>query len=729
MTISWSSGTYSPSSVPTKITSSPIVFLTKPTNDSDKGWGFPLVDENGVRLPLGTLDGDKQIKSLLYERNWRRGDNPGNQVYGNIDWRGPVIDENTGERLRLTYNGPAMRYFADGVFNYDQSPVSKEIYCKGGYYAIAPKPVLGAALRSIDDVLYIFALCKDNSADVLYVRKAPESPVYGTLSLDQIIAMQGVYDHATGEGWRILTRIERQTIDHPPEQEEEALEATTPWFFNESCTQAACMRDVLVTFTDANAEEYQELGKAKYLLNIGDLITDSHVFDYLGNLSRPKFQEKYYHDIINTGPGYEPFVFCFTPCGFPNPSENDEPCYDISGLDPEDGPEPIQVIHYYVRFAWLQERIIGGEYIIACDFDGDMPVSCTINFYSFRRHQQEFNWGVDCNPNYEEPIADNTFMCGSTSVYHINECPNSCSNDGLPGCNQLPELPPYYGNGDTRPWIAGTADYYIKFTNSSGEHEIPIHSDLWASKYMKDHGVRENEFDVSFDYHGVEFRYIHYLDLRNPMLVSYTDRVVEEFVSFDSIEQRFDGGLGTVVLNEFQREGYAFGSMSDAVLLSDDTTQVTETYDRVIGYNWEGNPYTYTPDTDYGGPGWPYPQNDGLYETEFITATIEELHTVRNPNGATWVPDFYDYYEPGALTSIRTPDWIDFFNNSSGLNLVEGSWCVRDSNILISYTVPVSFYSSDLSDRIINVLANEDGDADIQSLFPSAVKLYPAGVY
>lgn len=727
MPIFWTEGVLNPFSVPLKVEKTPIIFLCHPTNENDIGWGKPLVNpETNKRLPLGTLEGEDQVKTVLFKEIWRKGDIPGNQVYGNIDWRGPVLNEETGERLNVSFNGPRLRYFKDPDFQYDDTSKNHEVYYRGGYLGIAPKPVLGAGVRVVEDVWYLFVICKHELEDYVYVREVSKEPVYGEISSEKRAEMQALYSTTTGTGWRFVYSVPRQNRSIEDDQEDLALEATTPWFFNMSCTQAVCMRDVLVTFTDTNDEEIEEEGLAKYFISLGNVDGGEYTFDYFHNTTRFTFREKHYFDRYIAAPYYSD-SWCFTPCGFIDSDENDDPCYDIYNLAPEHGPEPIQLVHYYARFRLEQERLASGEYIIATDFDEDLSVIAKVSIQCFRRHRQELNWGVDCNANYDKPLEDKTVTCGSTSVYHINTCPNACSNDGKPACNQAPDEPPYYGNGSIAPWQAGQSFVTLKFSNSKGLFEVNLFEDSWSTLSEYENGERTGEEDVNFEFHGITRRYFHYFDMRNPFVLSYTEKNVEEFVPIEQgIPSRY-GDTSYVSSTTIQSEYYMFGSVTPVRLTNETLDSYTDT-GRSIGYNWKGNPYSDTPDVDYGGPGWTRPQDDGYYETEFIKASYAEVHD-RNPS-APWEPEFEDWYDPGILSDTEMPNWYSFFDNSSGFNLLEGGWCVNDSKLFMSYRVEAVLGDGSVVENRINVIRTEDGEeGSFEDLFPGAEKAYPIGVY
>lgn len=157
---------------------------------------------------------------LIYHAwgKWRLSKQSGLRA-GNIDWKGDYV--NGKPTKTLTWQGPPARYFPL-VRGY---PFSEEIYRRGKVYAVAPLPVLGAAITRDDQGdSWLIAVCSDGTTDVVYRRpnKASNSPV--------------MHDPQTNpEGWKEIGSYPGGTGYR---------EANRPWFFNASGTQAVTLREV-----------------------------------------------------------------------------------------------------------------------------------------------------------------------------------------------------------------------------------------------------------------------------------------------------------------------------------------------------------------------------------------------------------------------------------------------------------------------------------------------------
>lgn len=141
---------------------------------------------------------------------------------GNIDWKGWYIN---GKPTKvLSWRGPQARSFANPWWSRRPDPFETNIYQNGELWAIAPSPVLGAALtKDSTGREWIIAICKEGLSDVVYRRPNTK---------DESIA---AYDPVTApEGWERLASF-------PPDSSL-TLEADVPWFFNGNGTEAQTMR-------------------------------------------------------------------------------------------------------------------------------------------------------------------------------------------------------------------------------------------------------------------------------------------------------------------------------------------------------------------------------------------------------------------------------------------------------------------------------------------------------
>lgn len=177
--------------------------------------------------PADGLMGSRHI--YRYANRWMLSDETG-LVAGNIDWKG-WYDPTTGKPTKtLSWNGPQARYFPDwGAPQTGDGPFSPEIFQNGELYAVAPYPVLGAAIRKDQNgAEWLIVICKDGAADTVYQRhnKKNDSPA--------------LYDPVTNpEGWQLFGRYTHDELDLLPG---ERWEADRPWFFNGTGTEARAMR-------------------------------------------------------------------------------------------------------------------------------------------------------------------------------------------------------------------------------------------------------------------------------------------------------------------------------------------------------------------------------------------------------------------------------------------------------------------------------------------------------
>jgi len=247
-----------PFSRPVKLITNPVGFYIHPASPGIPGWGYPWTTpppESEEIPPPGTPHGTGQIRHIYHPpsaEEWGIHHQPGDWVYGNIDWAGKKRKpekENRSERFRLSYWGPQSRYFRDPNFNYGDEEKHNEIYETGKYLSVAPLPVLGAALQTFESApdpitqevtkqTYLIAICKDDFADEIFVRVKPESVLAADMTPTIRNEMMKLWDFENNpQGW-ISSGYIPQFIDGSSF----ANEADTPWFFNASGNECQCMR-------------------------------------------------------------------------------------------------------------------------------------------------------------------------------------------------------------------------------------------------------------------------------------------------------------------------------------------------------------------------------------------------------------------------------------------------------------------------------------------------------
>ena len=240
---------------------------------ANQGWGMPLYDDKGESIYPGTLGGDHQAKVVVEDTENEGEFSPlasqGHAGFGNIDWVGPDI---AGTRPILTFHGPQSRHLASNNFNYGSDESHAEIYLRGKIHAIAPFPVLGAALKQINGVWYTLAVCKDGTTDIFLSKRVNQSVIPTEVDDELKQQMIKMY-HKTNApwGWSELRRI---SVAEWASDNTTVLAARTPWFFNEKCTEVVSAREVEKEFNNGVTDTTEQL---KVMLqasvdNVGEFI-------------------------------------------------------------------------------------------------------------------------------------------------------------------------------------------------------------------------------------------------------------------------------------------------------------------------------------------------------------------------------------------------------------------------------------------------------------------------
>jgi len=766
MGIMWAEGFHSPQTTVMEIAPYHVVFLSHPKDSEENGWGYPFVGEDGEEITtLGTAGGTGQVKAIIKrEEDWVKSNTPGNQVYGNIDWRGPVMEtreDGTEIRMNLTWNGPRMRYFPDDDYDYSIDK-AKEVYYRGKYVAYTPFPVLGCAARQEDIseageeeelVWMLYVLCKNSVDDVLYKYRLNQAGWDQAGMTDAVRnELLSPYSVINPNGYEQVFYLPRQSLhqdNNGAAVDEEAKAARTPWFFNESCTKAVCMREVTSTYIDPNDVEYEEDSVSKYVIDIST-VSGSAGFEYAGNLAKIDWVENHvYKKWLHTNQQSHLWtsVFCEWPLDLAN---SDVACAGDNIANHPDAPcEPgcsdMETRHVYVRFHVDQLMYSKGAQILATDFDGDIQVTARVEVSAVRNHKQEFLWGVDCDPYYSNPLTN---LATYNLDYNIKDCSGSiCSNNGMPACNNAPGIPPYFGNGDGSPWTGGTANYTLKFKNSSGKHEFTLLWDFYGTEYQKDNdGVQRDDDDVFLEYHGYKKRFIHFLDLRHPFVASFTELNADEYVNWDNTTSlRMGKPLGTVARTLYQKEGYVVDT-NEATYVTNTIVLSENVVGHVLGYDWIGN--MPIGKIDVGGPDWPFSEDitydnptsgDYLYKftTEYVNSGWQEGLDERSTDKAAIEPAYEDWYQ-GILGVNKWPSMYTFFNNTHyddilgkevHLNNVDGGFAKNGEDWILSYIRPAdaNLDGSVLSYESVNYINGEEAVPLVAD--DLAHTLHPLGVF
>lgn len=767
----WGEGVFSPATVLKTIVPAPVLFLTHPVNTSGTPWGSPFIDQNGDKLPLGTLAGPNPVKAISrVEDGWGRSNVPGSQVYGNIDWRGPETarPDGTVVRMHVTWNGPQQRYFPDP--NYDfEADEAYEVYYQGKYIAVTPYPVLGAAIKVTPatqdgngnvaslEKLELVVICKNDSVgDVVYIYGMNNgSWDTGTLTSDVRFQLQTAKSPSNPLGYTRVFSIGNQNVSKS-DGGEVAKEPDTPWFFNESCTKAVCTRTVEVTYHDYDHpnEEYVEDGLAKYTMDIGDIKGSGFAFEYSSNIGRYRWEQKHEFNpkeetngavasTIGLTPDVRKYLIggrlCQVSDQYSDP--DDDPCI---GPNPE---LPNTFNHYYLRTYMSQIVKQYGSQVVAVDFDGDTLVVAKMSMDCIRSQLQELFYGVDCYDYYGSPA--NVLNIGDPFCTSLPECSiddyNYC---GYPLASDTPRI---FMDGGLSPWIGGQAYYSLEFTNSDGDKEFPIYYDVYGTKSMQENGKPTDEFDNVFEYHGYLKRFIHFMDLRHPFMMSYSELTADEWIDYGNTgvygnrHERPGFQLSTQI---FRQESYAIDSIESTVISKEpiyDNTRIGPSH----GFDWKGN--MSTAKVDVGGVDWVFSQDttyaDSGDSSHVITQTVHEYFS--ETVGMGWAegldertidfssiePEFGDFYGTGSvLPANKWPSWVTFFNNEHyddildqvmALNYVDGSLAKDGTDWMLSYIQP-NTDSSEIPGQAHNYINGKDSLYLFEGL---PVSVYPIGLF
>lgn len=238
------------------------------STEAPEGWGDPTKEEDGTPITPGTEGGPNPNRFVAYKESrkftgWKSYRSPSRQVAGPIDWKGPHMDPTSDKSKRyvLSYWGPTSRHFNYGYFEYGSDDKHREIYLNGKLLAIAPYPVLGAAIKVFSYIDYnsptqavveekwLVAIVKIGSADECYMRPLPDPINYDDVTDEHRYDMVQLKNFMYPNGWEAVGTLVGQSNAYP---------ADTPWFFNESCTEARCLRMHVKNFdpgTGVNIEE------------------------------------------------------------------------------------------------------------------------------------------------------------------------------------------------------------------------------------------------------------------------------------------------------------------------------------------------------------------------------------------------------------------------------------------------------------------------------------------
>lgn len=259
------------------------VYCAPHTASNPDGWGEPRKAEDGTPISPGTVGGP-HARGYIHKEDdaFDAASRRYHQKAGNITWWGKDRDGTKPEKGKhvLSYHGPRLRYFREAAFRYGDSPDHNEIYYQGAYAAIAPAPVLGACIRLVDytdpvsgaiekDVAYIYAFVSapgsEGKEDRLY-RKRWGYRRRVPYKYDDAYRQAEMALHDPQEaprGWELLGTYPKPTSEH--------INPDTPWFFNESGTEALCMRSKEFEFDNGGGVNVTERVLERWVATINEI--------------------------------------------------------------------------------------------------------------------------------------------------------------------------------------------------------------------------------------------------------------------------------------------------------------------------------------------------------------------------------------------------------------------------------------------------------------------------
>lgn len=438
---------YSPFSRPTRfeLPSGKGIYLHPTGPEAPSGWGEPRYTPEGVKIVPGTPGGPSS--NVLLKDDGTIASNNYHQRSGCITWWGKLVDPVIPAKGRhvLSYNGSRNRYFRDPLFTYGANETHNEIYYKGAYATVAPAPVLGACFRDFPfvDMLgettvvtWIVAAVYEAGEDRFY-RKVFRG-VTKADGMTDAIREQSMrkYDYLDApEGWIFMGSFPRQGTAYAPD---------TPWFFNESGTEASCMRRVALTFNNGGTPgEVTEDKYDRYQASIG---ANTVTVQNLGNLQPMEYLEDY--EKIRS----ETYIST-----------------DADGNHHEWQEDHIRI-----------DITLDGEQNVLCDYRGDDLVVGRMVYNTAMSQLQFWSLGIDPNPYFGD----------------VNPQEENISNEGS-RAGPLPYPPDYIPEpGDHYPtqWLGYQAAVRLFIGPASAPDEVEVAmfvyrtgtSDEWAGHPRQD---------------------------------------------------------------------------------------------------------------------------------------------------------------------------------------------------------------------------------------------------
>jgi len=255
------------------------IYLRPASKVAPDGWGEPRMD-NSTSPPTAVVPGTPggpfpnafiAPKEGVYTATATKY----RQKAGCITWWGELLDpaDATKGRHVLSYNGPKLRYFLEEGFSYGSDTAHNEVYYLGNYAAVAPGAVLGACIRTMDwtdtvtgvaaPEVFLIVACYVGGEERFFRKRwnYRVRPAYRYTDAVREAEMALYVETTNPYGWMLMGTLGRQGEAYPPE---------TPWFFNQSGTEAVCLRRKSVTFDNGYDANTTEAAYDRYRLTLGE---------------------------------------------------------------------------------------------------------------------------------------------------------------------------------------------------------------------------------------------------------------------------------------------------------------------------------------------------------------------------------------------------------------------------------------------------------------------------
>lgn len=451
-----------------------------------EGWGDPTKNPDGSPITPGTEGGPNPNRFVAYKESakfsgWKSYRSASRQVAGPIDWKGPhTVPSNTdSKRYVLSYWGPTSRHFNYGQFEYGSDPKHQEIYLNGKLLALAPFPVLGAAIKifsyqdpttdveKLIEEKWLVAILKVGLQDECHMRPLPEPMNYDQVTDETRFAMVQSKSSTYPDGWESVGVMLAPAA---------ARSADTPWFFNESCTEARCLRRHVKNFDPGTGTNIDEDVFVEYKVKITcNENFKNAVFESLGHDPTHKF------DYLERTERYQLI-------------------WDYLG-DPDERWEE-EIIEAKVT--------CDGQMIVAVDFRGNELIKAYYVQNAVRQFQ--FYWPLGIG-------ANNSGRTDGEDVARGNQASAIAGNGNLPG------------EHDQGRWVTSFEQCLLRVVNvSSGVTDLEYKLQYVAamSKTMFDTGVDVNADRILYYWESL-FTRLHHLDVRALFMTGRTDSVSNFF--------------------------------------------------------------------------------------------------------------------------------------------------------------------------------------------------------